>query len=418
MSKNPVTAYLKFFLASPRILSFGILLTLFSSFGQTFLISLSVPHLLQTFVLDPAGFGLMYGAATVLSGVSLPFFGRLIDRVSLRRFSLCVGVGMVLASLVLATAPNLILLFVGLLGLRLAGQGLLSLTASTTMARAFDDGRGRALSVSSLGYPLGEGLLPLVVAVLISVTDWRMSFGIQAAFIAFFLLPAIIWLTKRDRNFSDRMICTEKSTRPQLPLILFRDWRFYALLPSNLFLPLVLTALFLYQGLLAEDRGWSAQTMATGFAGFAMARLLTSIVIGPLIDRWSAVRLFPFILLPVMAGLVFLSAGHSWLTPFAYLFLAGISQGATGAVMTSLWAEVYGVSSLGKIKGTVASFSIFATALGPLLVGGMIKKGVDFSLLTQAGATAALGIMVLGLAVQSRLVVAQSGKIEKAHGVL
>jgi hypothetical protein len=42
-------------------------------------------------------------------------------------------------------------LFLAILGLRLTGQGMLSLTASTTMARVFTEGRGKALSVSGLG---------------------------------------------------------------------------------------------------------------------------------------------------------------------------------------------------------------------------------------------------------------------------
>jgi len=40
-------AYFRFFLTHPRVLSFGLLLTLFSSFGQTFLISIFVPRLLE-----------------------------------------------------------------------------------------------------------------------------------------------------------------------------------------------------------------------------------------------------------------------------------------------------------------------------------------------------------------------------------
>lgn len=38
-------AYFRFFFTHPRVLSFGVLLTLFSSFGQTFLISIFVPRL-------------------------------------------------------------------------------------------------------------------------------------------------------------------------------------------------------------------------------------------------------------------------------------------------------------------------------------------------------------------------------------
>lgn len=79
--------YFRFFLTHPRILSFGLLLTLFSSFGQTFLVSIFVPHLLEEFSLNTAQFGSLYAAATLTSAAGLPFLGRLIDRVPLRRFS-------------------------------------------------------------------------------------------------------------------------------------------------------------------------------------------------------------------------------------------------------------------------------------------------------------------------------------------
>jgi MFS family permease len=165
------------------MLSFGVLLTLFSSFGQTFLISMFVPRLLETFQLNTAQFGLLYAAATITSALSLPFFGRLIDRTTLRRFSLAVGLGLVLACFLMALAPNVPLLFLAILGLRLTGQGLLSLTASTAMARVFGQGRGKALSLSGLGYPLGEGLLPLLVVLLIHGVGWRFSWGILGTLI-------------------------------------------------------------------------------------------------------------------------------------------------------------------------------------------------------------------------------------------
>jgi MFS family permease len=398
-------AYYRFFLTHPRILSFGILLTLFSSFGQTFLISLFVPRLLETFSLNTAQFGSLYAAATLASAASLPFFGRLIDRVPLQRFSLAVGVGLVLSCLAMSLAPNVPILFVAILGLRLTGQGLLSLTASTTMARRFEHGRGRALSLSGLGYPLGEGLLPLLVVVLAHAADWRLSWGIQGGFVALVLLPAMSSLLPKE-NPIKRTVREDPGVSPRPAL--FRDWRFYAILPANLFLPLVLTALFLYQALLAGDRDWSAQVMAAAFVGFAVARLAASLIIGPLIDRLCAVRLFPIILLPAAGGLLCLWAGASPLAPFAYLLLAGASQGIAGPMMTSLWAEIYGVTSLGAIKGTVATLAIFATALGPLLVGGLLKAGVAFSLIVLLSAVLALMIAALSIVVRPKLLLSLS----------
>ncbi|MHB1307804.1 MAG: MFS transporter [Limisphaerales bacterium] len=391
-------AYVRFFLTHPRVLSFGVLLTLFSSFGQTFLISIFVPRLLEEFALNTAQFGALYAAATLTSAASLPFFGRLIDRVTLRAFSLAVGLGLAFACFVMALAPNVVLLFVAILGLRLTGQGLLSLTASTTMARVFAEGRGKALSVSGLGYPLGEGLLPMGIVLLIHAAGWRLSWGILGAVIAVVLLPAMSSLLREVEPMHRREVAGHLAggCRPRL----LRDWRFYLLLPGSLFLPVVLTALFLYQVPLAEFRGWSVSTMATAFIGFALARMGASLVVGPWIDRLGAGRLFPVILAPACAGLIALSLGSSPWMAYAYLALVGVSQGIASPLMTALWAEVYGVESLGATKSTVAMLGIFGTALGPLLLGWLLKAGVGFGVIVPG--CALLAVLAMGISLLAR----------------
>jgi MFS family permease len=401
-------AYFRFFLRHPRVLSFGVLLTLFSSFGQTFLISIFVPRLLDEFALNTAQFGALYAGATLTSAASLPFFGRLIDRITLRTFSLTVGLGLVLACFAMALAPNVAVLFVAILGLRLTGQGLLSLTASTTMARVFTEGRGRALSVSGLGYPLGEGLLPMAIVLLIHAAGWRLSWGILGGVIALLLLPAMSSLLRDVEPQHQREVVRHRRHPPKLRLL--RDGRFYLLLPGNLFLPVVLTALFLYQIPLAETRGWSAQTMAAAFIGFAVARMAASLIVGPWIDRWGAVRLFPMILVPTCVGLGVLAAGSSPWIAFIYLALAGVSQGIASPMMTALWAEVYGVETLGATKSTVSMLGIFATALGPLLLGWLLKAGVTFAVIIPTAAI--LGLAVVGLSFFAR------SRLDKAPGSL
>lgn len=391
-------AYFRFFLTHPRVLSFGVLLTLFSSFGQTFLISIFVPRLLEEFALNTAQFGALYAGATLTSAASLPFFGRLIDRVTLRTFSLAVGLSLVAACFTMALAPNVVVLFLAILGLRLTGQGLLSLTASTTMARVFTEGRGKALSVSGLGYPLGEGLLPMAIVLLIHAAGWRLSWGILGGIIAVLLLPGMISLLREVEPQHQREV-VEHQTHPRR-LHLFRDRRFYLLLPGNLFLPVVLTALFLYQLPLAEAHGWSAQTMATAFIGFAVARMAASLIVGPLIDRWGAVRLFPVILIPTCIGLGALTVGSSPWIAFLYLALAGVSQGIASPMMTALWAEVYGVETLGATKSTVSMLGIFGTALGPLLLGSLLKAGVMFGVIIPTAAI--LGVTVVAVSLSAR----------------
>lgn len=367
---------LRFILTHPRVLAFGLLLTLFSSFGQTFLISIFVPRILTSFGLGAGEFGVLYAAATVTSALFLPFFGRLIDHVPLHRFSLAVGIGLAASCFGMAWSQNVPMLFLSILGLRLTGQGLLGLTASTTMARVFDEGRGKALSVSSLGYPLGEGLLPLAVVLMIHGLGWRMSWMLLGVMMLLVFLPATQSLLQRNPMAA----VVRDKTRPLSGAgrHFLRDPRFYLLLPSNLAMPLILTALFLYQLQLAEWRGWGVETMAAAFIGFAVARMMVSLAIGPLIDRWSALAIMPVLLIPAILGIgALLLHDAPWIV-WAYLMLVGVSQGMAGPMMTAVWAEVYGLESLGATKGMVATFGVTATALGPLLLGAALAAGTNF----------------------------------------
>jgi MFS-type transporter involved in bile tolerance (Atg22 family) len=120
--------YRNFLVANRGILSFGILLTFSSSFGQTFLISLFVPYLLNEFSLSHAQFGNLYSAATLLAAAFLPVLGSWIDRTHLRDYSIAVAVGLAFSCLLVYLSTSVPVLFVALLALRLAGQGLLSHT--------------------------------------------------------------------------------------------------------------------------------------------------------------------------------------------------------------------------------------------------------------------------------------------------
>jgi hypothetical protein len=42
-----------------------------------------------------------------------------------------------------------------------------------------------------------------------------------------------------------------------------------------------------------------------------------------------------------------------------------------------MWAEIYGVTNLGAIRSVATSLSILASALGPVIVGGLMDLGVS-----------------------------------------
>ncbi len=375
-------SYIRFVLSHPRILAFGVLLTLFSSFGQTFLISIFVPRMIDEMGLTTGGFGTLYSVATVLSASCLPFFGRILDRVSVRSYTIGVAFALMLACGMVSISVNAPMLFVGIVGLRLAGQGLLGLTASTTMARCFPENKGKALSVSAMGYPLGEGLLPMLAVLMIASYGWRVSWQIMGGLVAVLLLPLIVALVRNLPNHEGGRSCSS-GQRENMSEVL-RDPRFYQLLPGLLVVPFVLTGLFLYQLPLAGFKGWTDRAMAVGFIGFAGARLVSSILVGPLIDRVGSLRLIPLTLIPVMAGLVFLFKIEGEWGATVFLVLMGAGQGPAGTISTAVWVDLYGIDALGRIKSLVAMLGVFSTAFSPILIGFMLQIGVGFEYLIPA----------------------------------
>ena len=127
-----LAAYFRFCFDNRKWISFGFLLTFFSSFGQTFLLSLYVPRILDEFAISSGFFGGLYALATVASALTLLHVGRIIDRVDLRTYTLWAALVLMVSGLVMAVSVHIAMVFVALFGLRFAGQGLFSHISNTT----------------------------------------------------------------------------------------------------------------------------------------------------------------------------------------------------------------------------------------------------------------------------------------------
>ena len=55
--------------------------------------------------------------------------------------------------------------------------------------------------------------------------------------------------------------------------------------------------------------------------------------------------------------------------------LLGISNGLTNVLMSSFWAEIYGVNYLGSIRALTGSLMVFSTALATAVFGFLIDLG-------------------------------------------
>ena len=244
-------SYSSFIAKNARWLLGGFLLTFFSSFGQTFFISLSGGAIREEYGLSNGEFGLTYMFATLGSAITLPFLGRIVDHISVSKTVLIIVPALAVASLMMSFSNSIILLVCILYCLRLFGQGMMTHTSLTAMGKWYSAHRGRAVSIAVVGHQAGEAFLPLIYASALIIFTWREMWSISAAFLLLVAMPAIYLLMKVERVPSDAEAeQAENSTvRHWTREEVLKDKYFWALLIA------VLAPCLLYTSPSPRDRG-------------------------------------------------------------------------------------------------------------------------------------------------------------------
>ncbi len=378
------SGYLTFARAHARFLAFGLVMTFASSVGQTYFIGVFGPAVRADFALSHTGWSAIYMAGTLMSAALLPWTGRQIDRLALRSYTVLVCLALVLAAGVMAAVPSAAWLVLAVFLLRQAGQGLASHVGTTAMARYFEADRGKAVALASLGFSVGEAVLPVLAVLAIAAVGWRATYGAVAVGLGLVLLPAVLWLLRthesRHRAHLARLAQAEpgRAASPSWSRAqVLRDGRFYLMLPAVLAPSFIVTALFFHHLELAAAKGWGVAWITGSYWVYALGSVLAALGAGPLIDRMTAARVLPGFLLPMVLGLLLVWGFDGALWALPYLFLIGLTSGITYTAVTAFWAEVYGVGHLGAIRALVVSVSVFASAFGPLAMGAMMDVGIS-----------------------------------------
>ncbi len=383
---------------APRLLGFGFLLTFFSSFGQTFLLSLYVPELSAYLGLSQGWMGSLYATATLGSAALLSWVGRFIDYRDLRWYAWLTLGGYVVALLTLATTQHVVWAGLGLLGLRLTGQGLMGHISVTSMGRYFDAARGKAISLATLGFPAGEALLPLVIALLMEQVGWRGALVVSAVVLVAAVGPGIPLLLK-GTNTAPPLLQAQKGDKQSAathygPRYFLRTRAFWVLAPNVFLLGFVNTAVFFFQVVLGEERGWSKEWVAGSLAAFAASSALSMFVSGSLVDRFTARRLFPFYFAPYVLGLVLVAVIQApWVYPVGLLFM-GLSNGMGSTIKSALQAELFGTRYLGTVRSLFTVLMVISTALGPVSFGALLDREVSFLAILLGCAMAVVGAIL------------------------
>lgn len=370
---------LPFLQENPSLALFALLATASSGFGQTFLLGLFGDEIRSAFNLSHSAYGLIYSLATLCSAALLLRFGSLLDHWSLRRVTLMAILVLSAGCMMLGLAGHLWMLALGFLLVRFGGQAMLSHIGMTTAGRYFSLNRGKVVAFSASGFPLSEAVLPLLVSVLVVAVGWRGSWIASAIILLILLLPLMLWLS---RNASHPQASGNDAHQPLSGWTraeVLRDRGFYLLLPASIAVPFIVTALFFHQGAITALKGWSLEEFARAFISYGAGHLLSLLLAGVLIDRVGAQKLLPVALMPLLAGLLVLGMHDANWTPWLFLGLLGLSQGAMNATLGALWPERYGVRHIGAIRSVMQAIMVLSTAVAPVALGLLLDVGVGIA---------------------------------------
>lgn len=372
--------YLSFLRINWLFLLAGFLLTFTSSYGQTYFISLFAGEIKTDFGLSDGQWGGIYTIGTTASAIAMIWVGVLTDRFRIRVLALGVMLGLAMACLAMAANTSWVLLIGVIFALRLTGQGMMSQLGSVAMVRWFEATRGKALSLSSMGYAVGQAVLPVVFVALFAVMHWR-SLWVLAAGLVVVTIPVLLSLLRQERTPQSM------AAQAQIAGMHGRHWTRSEALRSPLFflmIPMVAgpsawgTALFFQQVHLVEVKGWELVQFVALMPVYTLSSIVATFVSGWAIDRFGVSRIVPLQMLPFALSFMVLAFADTIFMAGVGLVIFGVGQGMHATGSATFWAEYYGTRHIGAIKAAAAALMVFGSAIGPGVTGALIDWGVDF----------------------------------------
>lgn len=369
---------LDFLRENARWLSAGALLTFLSSFGQTFFISIFAGEIRSEFGLSHGEWGGIYTLGTSISAVLMVWAGGLTDRFRARALGTVILLMLMSACLFMAFNRAVWLLPLVILALRFTGQGMASHIAVVAMSRWFISTRGKALSVATLGFAIGEALLPLIFVSLMLIYDWR-TLWVIAAIIAALGVPLLLMLLRRERtpqSLASSNQAVGMGARHWTRNQTFGHWLFWFMVPALLGPGAFNTAFFFHQVHFAEVKAMTHVELVAMFPFYTLTGIGAMILSGWALDKLGTARLIPYFQLPMVAAFIVFAYANGSISMLIGFFFLGITTGANTTLPNAFWAEFYGTRHLGSIKAMAAAVMVLGSAIGPGITGLGIDLGM------------------------------------------
>jgi MFS family permease len=354
--------------------------------GRTQGLGLVTESLLTDFRIDRVTYATINLWATLAGSLFCLPCGRLVDGMGSR--IVLTGVVLALGASVLGMTgtSSLIALCLAITLTRGLGQSALSVVSLALVGKWFGRGLNYAMGVYSLLVGIGFIAAFPSVGHAVLALGWRAAWSGMGWALLVVLAP-LAWLVVRNGPEAhslqfDGGPAPEQSGGRDLTLReALRSPAFWFFALSSSLFGLVYSGISLFNQSILEQRGFDASTYHNVLVISTLLGLLANFGGGWLASRWPIQRLMGLGMAMLGGALLALPLASSYIHVVLYGVVMGVAGGIVTVVFFSVWGQVYGRSHLGKIQGCAQMMTVFASAIGPLLLAKTLERTGSYDLI-------------------------------------
>ena len=344
--------------------------------GQTIGVSAFIDPIIEGLDVSRSAVSTAYLIGTLCGAAALPAIGRWIDRVGVRHAMTVVGFLFACVVALTGTVQNIVMLTFAFVGLRMLGQGSLTLVGATGVTLWFDRRRGLALAISATASISILSLAPLSFGSLIDQVGWRWSWVVLGIGVFAIVLPiARFGIVDRPEDIGqlpdgDRLDATVEVIRQRSYTVgeAMRTPAFWTLGALTFLMGGLVTGLTFHNTDILGAQGLTEDEAAAVFIPQMVGSVTSGFVVGWLTDRIHPRFLMTFGGLCVAGGTFLATMASPGAAAMVYGLMTGMAIGSISALGGALYPKWYGTGHVAAIKGAATTFGVGASALGPLIL--------------------------------------------------
>ena len=369
---------------------------IFSIPGQTMGFSVFTDLLMEELGLSRVELSFAYCIGTVGSGLTLPWLGKVLDRLGERKMAVAsvIAIGLILfylsqtgplsrglGKILPASIASFLVIGLGFYMIRAAAQGVLSMTCRNAIGKWFDYQRGLALAISGVLVSFTYSLAPRGLDWLIQRHGHDGAWMLMGA-VTLAVMAPLAWLLFRDQPEDDGLkmdngkIAAKPHNNPDMQIHreftrdeAVRDYSFWVFNFTFSFYGLFATAFTFHILSLGQEFQFDRERILSLFVPIAAVSVTTNLIFGAINTRLRIKILLIIMNLGCLAAVLgMLMLNQPGGIP-AYVIGNGIASGGFVCLTGIVFPRFYGRKHLGAISGVNMSSMVIGSGLGPLLFG-------------------------------------------------